>query len=196
VSTASKSDAIRPTRPLCRKHGGASAPSNARANSKAKGSCSQGNSRGLLEPYGQSALRGRCESVGHRLIPTFGPLGHEPLRWWRCAYHRLSASIPPGSGAPDGYSGCPLLAQLASPTAPKNRIGRCTLTPDCYDNAVADRFFWSLTHEWTKFACNVNRDEARISAFKYIETFYNPAHLHQTLIYHSADHFERKKPHP
>jgi transposase len=29
----------------------------------------------------------------------------EPLRWWRCAYHRLIASIPPGSGAPDGHSG-------------------------------------------------------------------------------------------
>jgi hypothetical protein len=105
VIAASNSDAIRPTRPFCKQQDGASAPRYARANSKAKGSCSQGNSRGLLEPYGQSALRGRCESVGHRLIPTFGPLGHEPLRWWRCAYHRLIASIPPGSSAPDGHSG-------------------------------------------------------------------------------------------
>jgi hypothetical protein len=47
-----KTDAIRPTRPLCKQHGGASAPSYARANSKAKGSCSQGNSRGLLDPSG------------------------------------------------------------------------------------------------------------------------------------------------
>ena len=96
ASTASKSDAIMPTRPFWKQQDGASATSYARANSKAKGSCSQGNSRGLLELYGPSGLRGRSESVGHRLIPTFGPLGHEPLRWWRCAYHRLIASIPLG----------------------------------------------------------------------------------------------------
>jgi hypothetical protein len=74
-STASKSGSIRPTRPFCKQQDGASAPSYGRANSKAKGSCSQGNSRGLLEPYAQSVLRGRCESVGHRLIPPFRPAG-------------------------------------------------------------------------------------------------------------------------
>ena len=36
---------------------------------------------------------------------TIYPTGGYTDRWWRCAYHRLIASIPPGSGAPDGYSG-------------------------------------------------------------------------------------------
>jgi hypothetical protein len=91
---ASKSDRKRPTRPSCTLHGVGNVRSSAKANSKTKGSCSQGNSRGLLEPYSPSALRGRCASVGHRLIPTFRPAGP-----------RTSPSIPPGSGAPDGHSG-------------------------------------------------------------------------------------------
>jgi putative transposase len=41
----------------------------------------------------------------------------------------------------------------------------------CYDNAVAERFFWSLKHEWTKFESYENLDDAKISVFKYIETF-------------------------
>lgn len=60
----------------------------------------------------------------------------------------------------------------------------------CYDNAVAERFFWSLKHEWTnqaEFAC---LEEARLSVFRYIETFYNPHRLHQTLDYLSPDQFE------
>jgi putative transposase len=41
----------------------------------------------------------------------------------------------------------------------------------CYDNAVAERFFWSLKHEWTKFESYENLDDAKISVFKYIEIF-------------------------
>jgi putative transposase len=62
----------------------------------------------------------------------------------------------------------------------------------CYDNAVAERFFWSLKHEWTKFESHGNLDDAKISVFKYIETFYDPVRLHQTLDYQSPDQFERK----
>jgi putative transposase len=60
----------------------------------------------------------------------------------------------------------------------------------CYDNAVAERFFWSLKHEWTlheDFSC---LEDARLSVFRYIETFYNPHRLHQTLDYLSPDQFE------
>ena len=63
----------------------------------------------------------------------------------------------------------------------------------CYDNAVAERFFWSLKHEWTKFESYEDLDDAKISVFKYIETFYNPVRLHQTLEYQSPDQFERKQ---
>lgn len=62
----------------------------------------------------------------------------------------------------------------------------------CYDNAVAERFFWSLKHEWTKFEQFANLDAARLSVFKYIEAFYNTERIHQTLDYQTPDEFERK----
>lgn len=60
----------------------------------------------------------------------------------------------------------------------------------CYDNAAMERFFWSLKHEWTKHETFANLEEAWLSVFKYIETFYNPARLHQTLGYLSPDQYE------
>jgi putative transposase len=63
----------------------------------------------------------------------------------------------------------------------------------CYDNAVMERFFWSLKHEWTKHESYADLEAARLSVFKYIEMFYNAVRLHQTLGYkspnqHEADH--------
>jgi len=63
-------------------------------------------------------------------------------------------------------------------------------TGNCYDNAVAERFFWSLKHEWTCHEEFENLEDARLSVFKYIETFYNPKRLHQTLGYMSPDNYE------
>jgi putative transposase len=60
----------------------------------------------------------------------------------------------------------------------------------CYDNAAMERFFWSLKHEWTNHETFANLEEARLSVFKYIETFYNPVRLHQTLGYLSPDQYE------
>lgn len=60
----------------------------------------------------------------------------------------------------------------------------------CYDNAVMERFFWSLKHEWTKFDTFADINEARLSVFRYIETFYNPTRIHQTLGYKSPNQFE------
>ena len=60
----------------------------------------------------------------------------------------------------------------------------------CYDNAVMERFFWSLKHEWTKHEKFENLAAARLSVFKYIETFYNSQRLHQTLGYKSPNQFE------
>jgi putative transposase len=60
----------------------------------------------------------------------------------------------------------------------------------CYDNAVMERFFWSLKHEWTNHQNFSNLTEARLSVFRYIETFYNPQRLHQTLGYLSPNQFE------
>ena len=61
----------------------------------------------------------------------------------------------------------------------------------CYDNAVVERFFWSLKHEWTKFEEFDNLDDARVSVFKYIETFYNSERIHQTLDYQTPNEVER-----
>jgi putative transposase len=60
----------------------------------------------------------------------------------------------------------------------------------CYDNAVMERFFWSLKHEWTNHEHFENLAAARLSVFKYIETFYNAERIHQTLGYKSPDKFE------
>jgi putative transposase len=60
----------------------------------------------------------------------------------------------------------------------------------CYDNAVMERFFWSLKHEWTNHESFADLEAARLSVFKYIEMFYNPVRLHQTLGYHTPNQFE------
>ena len=60
----------------------------------------------------------------------------------------------------------------------------------CYDNAVMERFFWSLKHEWTNHERFHHLEEARLSVFQYIETFYNSQRLHQTLGYLSPNQFE------
>ncbi len=60
----------------------------------------------------------------------------------------------------------------------------------CYDNAVMERFFWSLKHEWTNHEQFATLEEARLSVFRYIETFYNPQRRHQTLGYQSPNTFE------
>lgn len=63
-------------------------------------------------------------------------------------------------------------------------------TGDCYDNAVAERFFWSLKHEWTKHESFANLEEARLSVFKYIDVFYNRQRLHQSLGYKTPEQYE------
>ena len=63
----------------------------------------------------------------------------------------------------------------------------------CYDNAVMERFFWSLKHEWTKFEDFADINQARRSVFQYIETFYNSKRIHQTLGYRTPDEFEEER---
>jgi len=69
-------------------------------------------------------------------------------------------------------------------TCSMSRVG------NCYDNAVAERFFWSLKHEWTKHEKLGDLAAARLSVFKYIETFYNPERIHQTLGYKTPEQYE------
>jgi len=61
---------------------------------------------------------------------------------------------------------------------------------NCYDNAVMERFFWSLKKEWTNRHSYQNLSQAKMSVFKYIETFYNSKRIHQKLNYNSPNQFE------
>jgi putative transposase len=69
---------------------------------------------------------------------------------------------------------------------------KCSMsrTGNCYDNAVAERFFWSLKYEWTNHHEYATLEAARLSVFKYIETFYNSERLHQTLGYQTPNDYE------
>jgi len=60
----------------------------------------------------------------------------------------------------------------------------------CYDNAVCERFFWSLKHEWANHRSYFDRADARSSVFHYIELFDNRTRLHQALGYLSPEAFE------
>ena len=60
----------------------------------------------------------------------------------------------------------------------------------CYDNAVCERFFWSLKHEWTNHRSYDDLADARPSVFQYIELFYNRTRLHQALGYVSPETYE------
>ena len=76
-----------------------------------------------------------------------------------------------------------------------NTLGiECSMsrTACCYDNAVMERYFWSLKHEWTNFHSFQNLQQARLSVFRYIETFYNSVRIHQTLNYQSPNDFEHR----
>jgi len=73
-----------------------------------------------------------------------------------------------------------------------NIICSMSRTGCCYDNAVMERFFWSLKHEWTKFEHFADINQARRSVFQYIETFYNSKRIHQTLGYKTPDEFEEQ----
>jgi len=67
---------------------------------------------------------------------------------------------------------------------------------NCYDNAVAERFFGNLKNELTYHHASKTRQEAKSSIFDYIECFYTPRarsnrkRLHQTLNYHFPVEYE------
>ncbi len=63
---------------------------------------------------------------------------------------------------------------------------------NCYDNACVESFFSSLKNELVHERRYLTRDEARRDVFEYIETFYNPRRLHQSLGYLSPVDFEKR----
>ena len=63
---------------------------------------------------------------------------------------------------------------------------------NCWDNAVAERFFRSLKSELTDHQLYSTRTEARKEVIEYIEMFYNSDRLHSHLGYHSPSEFEER----
>jgi len=61
---------------------------------------------------------------------------------------------------------------------------------NCWDNAVAESFFGTLKSELVHHEKYKTREEARLSIFDYIETFYNKRRLHSYLNYTSPEDFE------
>lgn len=63
---------------------------------------------------------------------------------------------------------------------------------NCWDNAVAESFFGTLKNELVHHEKYKTREEARLSIFDYIETFYNTKRSHSHLNYVSPDEFENR----
>ena len=120
-------------------------------------------SESLATPLVSSALRQAVESRR----PTAGELLHHSDRGCQYTSEEYQATLRTlGIACSMSRTGC------------------------CYDNAVMERFFWSLKNERTKFESFANLEDARLSVFRYIETFYNTERIHQSLNYLSPAQFE------
>lgn len=60
---------------------------------------------------------------------------------------------------------------------------------DCWDNAVAESFFKTLKNEWTNRYIYRDHNQAELSIFEYIESFYNTKRAHSSLGYLSPDEY-------
>jgi putative transposase len=63
---------------------------------------------------------------------------------------------------------------------------------DCYDNAMCESFFATLECELLDRSRFVDRDEAELAVFDFIEGFYNTQRRHSSLGYLAPAAFERK----
>lgn len=62
---------------------------------------------------------------------------------------------------------------------------------NCWDNAVAERFFRSIKSERTDYRKYATREEVRQDILDYITMFYNSRRLHSYLGYMSPMEFEK-----
>ena len=62
---------------------------------------------------------------------------------------------------------------------------------NCYDNALAESFFHSLKTEWVYFEKYETKEQASLSVFEYIESFYNRQRFHSNLGYRSPEKYEQ-----
>ena len=62
---------------------------------------------------------------------------------------------------------------------------------DCYDNAMVETFFKTLTAELVWRTVLLTRAEAEAAIGRYIDSFYNPVRRHSALDFVSPAMFER-----
>ncbi len=63
---------------------------------------------------------------------------------------------------------------------------------DCFDNALAESVWATLTKELLARQPFATRDQARTAIFDYLEAFYNPLRRHSSLGNISPAEFERR----
>jgi putative transposase len=63
---------------------------------------------------------------------------------------------------------------------------------DAYDNAACESCIATLKVEWIRRHRYQSRAQARLSIFRYIETFYNPRRRHSSLGGISPDEYEQR----
>jgi putative transposase len=63
---------------------------------------------------------------------------------------------------------------------------------DCYDNAMCESFFATLECELLDRSRFIDRDQAELAVFDFIEGFYNPQRRHSALGYRAPATFERQ----
>jgi transposase InsO family protein len=83
---------------------------------------------------------------------------------------------------------CTEFAQLLS--ANKLVIRSMSRKGNCWDNAVAESFFKNLKAEWTNDENYCTIQQAAVSVFEYIETWYNTQRIHSSLSYHTPTEYE------
>ncbi len=62
-------------------------------------------------------------------------------------------------------------------------------TSNCWDNAVAESFFKTIKVEWIYSQNYANWQQAQLSIFQWIESWYNRKRRHSALGYKTIDEF-------
>lgn len=61
---------------------------------------------------------------------------------------------------------------------------------NCWDNAVAESFFKTIKVEWIYSKIYTNQEQAQLSIFEWIESWYNRRRRHSSLGYQTIEEFE------
>ena len=62
---------------------------------------------------------------------------------------------------------------------------------NCWDNAVAESFFKTIKVEWIYTQKFINQEQAQLSIFEWIESWYNRRRRHSAIGFQTIEEFER-----